>query len=78
MKRWAFAAGMLAAGFVVAARPALADYAVIHFDDGSCKIWWDSADNPWGARWTKIAVALPDHMAAQAALDTAISQRICR
>lgn len=77
MKRSAFAAGLLVAG-LVASSPALADYAVIQFDDGSCKIWWDSADNPWGAGWTKIAMALPDHMAAQAALDMAISQRLCR
>jgi hypothetical protein len=77
MKRLAFAAGLLAAG-LVASSPALADYAVIHFDDGFCKIWWDSAGNPWGAGWTKIAVALPDPMAAQGALDMAISQRVCR
>lgn len=77
MKRWALAAGLLAAG-LVASSPALADYAVIHFDDGYCKIWWDSAGNPWGAGWTKIAVALPDPTAAHAALDAAISQRVCR
>lgn len=76
MKRLALAAGFLAVIFA-AATPARADYAVVQFGDGYCRIWWDSADTPWGARWTKIAVGLPDHMTAQAALDTAIAQRVC-
>jgi hypothetical protein len=77
MKRFALAVGLLTAAFV-ASSPARADFAVVHFDDGYCKIWWDSADNPWGAGWTKIAIGLPDHGAAEVALDNAIGQRICR
>ena len=77
MKRLTFAAGLLAAG-LVASSAALADYAVIHFDDGYCKIWWDSADIPWGVGWTKIAYGLPDWSAASAALYTARSQGVCR
>jgi hypothetical protein len=77
MKRLAFAMGLLALSFIVSS-PARADYAVVRFGDGSCQIWWDSAANPWGAGWTKIAVGLPDHAAAQVALDTEIAQRICR
>jgi hypothetical protein len=77
MKRFALAVGLLTAAFIVSS-PARADYAVVHFDDGYCKIWWDSADNPWGASWTKIAVGLPDHAAAELALYNAIGERICR
>ncbi len=77
MKRMALAAGLLAACFV-AASPAHADYAVVQFNYGFCKIWWDSGDNPWGPAWTKIAVGLPDHEAAQAALDNAFAQGACR
>jgi hypothetical protein len=51
---------------------------VVRFGDGSCQIWWDSAANPWGAGWTKIAVGLPDHATAQVALDTEIAQTVCR
>jgi hypothetical protein len=77
MKRLAFAFGLLALSFI-ASSPARADYAVVQFGDGNCRIWWDSAGNPWGAGWAKVAVGLPDHMAAQVALDTAIAQRVCR
>jgi hypothetical protein len=77
MKRLAFAVAVLALGFA-ASTPARADYAVVRLDDGWCKIWWDSADNPWGAGWTKIAFGLPDWLAASAALDAARSQGACR
>jgi hypothetical protein len=76
-KTWAFAIGLLTTGFVAAATSAQADYAVVQFGDGSCRIWWDSAGNPWGDRWTKIAIGLPDHETAQVALDSAFAQRIC-
>lgn len=77
MRRLLFAAGLLAAG-LIGASPALADYAVVQFGDGYCRIWWDSVDNPWGATWSKIAVGLPDHAAAQAVLDNALAQGACR
>jgi len=77
MKQLAVVVGLLAIGFV-GATPARADYAVVQFGDGACRIWWDSLDNPWGARWNKIAIGLPDHYAAQAALDSALSQGVCR
>jgi hypothetical protein len=77
MTRLALAIGLLAIGFV-GSTPARADFAVVQFGDGYCRIWWDSADTPWGPSWSKIAIGLPDHFAAQAALDTALSQGVCR
>jgi len=77
MKQLAFAVGLLAVVFT-ASTPARADYALVQFGDGYWRIWWDSADTPWGTGWTKIAVGLPDHMAAEAALDAAIVQQVCR
>ena len=68
MKQLAFAVAVLAVGFA-ASTPARADYAVVRLDDGWCKIWWDSADNPWGVGWTKIAYGLPDWLTASAALE---------
>jgi hypothetical protein len=62
---------------LAASSTARADYAVVQFEDGYCRIWWDSADTPWGVGWTKIAVGLPDHFAAEAALDSAIAQQVC-
>ena len=76
MRRLLLAAGLLMA--LIGASPALADYAVVQFGDGYCRIWFDSVDNPWGAIWSKIAVGRPDHAAAQAALDNALTQRVCR
>jgi hypothetical protein len=81
MKQLALAAsavGLLTMA-LAAAPPARADdYAVVQFQDGFCRIWWQSAGTPWGVGWTKIAIGLPDPFAAQAALDTAISQQLCR
>ncbi len=76
MKRLEFAVGLLALGSV-AATPARADFAVVRFETGYCQIWWDSADNPWGVGWTKIAVGMPDYSAASAVLANAVAQRVC-
>lgn len=63
---------------LAASTPARADFAVVRFGDGFCKIWWDSADNPWGSGWSKIALGLPDYLTAQAALANARVQGTCR
>ena len=77
MKRLACAIGLLALA-LTATSPARADYAVVQFGDGYCRIWWDSADTPWGVGWTKLVIGLPDHFAARAALDSEIAQGACR
>ena len=77
MNRWTFAVCLLIAG-LAASTPARADFAVVRFGDGFCQIWSDSADNPWGTGWTKIALGLPDYEAAQAALAGAHARAICR
>jgi hypothetical protein len=77
MQRLIFAIGLVSLSFA-ASSAAQADYAVVQSDDGGCRIWWDSAGNPWGTGWTKVAVGLPDHSAAQVALDAAFAQRVCR
>jgi hypothetical protein len=76
MKRLVFAVGILALG-VAAATPARADYAVVRWDSGYCQLWWDSASTPWGAGWTKIAIA-PTRQQAWAARDAAIMKGACR
>jgi hypothetical protein len=77
MKHLVFAVGLLAVGFA-ASTPARADFAVVQFGDGFCQIWWDSAGNPWGVGWAKVAIGLPDYALARATLDSAITQRVCR
>jgi len=58
--------------------PAHADYALVRFEDGWCRIWWDSTGTPWGVGWTKIAIGMPDWLTASAALSNARSQGVCR
>jgi hypothetical protein len=77
MKRLILLAGILILG-VAAGTPARADFAVVQLRDGWCKVWWDSGATPWGDGWTKIAVGLPDWLAASAVLDNARSQGSCR
>lgn len=76
MKRLAFAVGVLALGFA-ASTPARADYAVVKFELGFCRIWWDSGATPWGTGWTKIASA-PDFSSAWAAQDAAVKSGTCK
>lgn len=75
MKNMAFAVGVLALGFA-ATTPARADFAVVKFESGFCRVWWDSSATPWGNKWSKIAVA-PDFAGAWAALNKAVAAKKC-
>jgi len=50
MKRLAFAVGLLALGFT-AATPARADFAVIQFGSGYCRVWADTPFGPQDGHW---------------------------
>jgi hypothetical protein len=76
MKRFVFAIGVIALGFA-AATPARADYAVVRWSDGYCRIWWDASSTPWGSGWTKIAIA-PDWSTAVTVKEAAESSGGCR
>ena len=56
MKRLVFAVGVLALGFA-ASTPARADFSVVRFEPGFCRIWWNNGINPVGAGWTRVATA---------------------
>lgn len=78
MNRSALAIGLLATALGFAGSlPARADFAVVQYRNGDCQIWWDSASNPWGDNWRKVAIGLPTWSAAEAALDAARSQDAC-
>jgi hypothetical protein len=77
MKCLALATGLLALG-LAASTPARADFAVVQYQNGDCQIWWDSAGDPWGAGWRKIAVALPTWDSAAYALDSARAESVCQ
>jgi len=79
MKRMTFAAfaiGVLTLGFA-AATPARADFAVVKFELGFCRIWWQSSAAPWGAGWTKVAAA-PDFTSAWAAQSGLVKKGVCK
>ena len=76
MKRLAFAVGVLALSFA-ASVPARANFAVVRFEVGYCRIWWDTGAKPWGAGWTKVAVA-PDFTSAWAAQTAAVKKGKCK
>jgi hypothetical protein len=76
MKRLVFAAGVLALGFA-AATPARADFAVVKFELGFCRIWWDTGAKPWGASWTVLATA-PDFASAWAAQNLEVKEGKCK
>jgi hypothetical protein len=76
MRRFAFAIGVVTLG-VAATTPAFADYAVVRWDNGYCRIWWEASATPWGAGWAKIATA-PDYPMAAAAFDQALNAGTCR
>jgi hypothetical protein len=77
MRRLCFAIGVLALVFA-AGTPARADYAVVKFESGFCRIWWDSKANPYGTGWTKVATELKDWGAAWGALDALIKDKTCK
>jgi hypothetical protein len=76
MKRLAFAIGVLALGFT-AATPARADFAVMKFETGFCRIYWDSSAKPWIGTGTVVAKAATWE-AAWAAQSAAVQKGKCK
>ena len=76
MKRLAFAVGVLALAFA-AATPARADFAVVKFELGFCRIWWSTDAKPWGSSYTILAKA-PDFASAWEAQADAVKNGKCR
>ena len=76
MKRLVFAVGVLVFGFV-ASTPARADFSVMRFEPGYCRIWWNNGINPIGGGWTRVATA-PDFTSAWVAQDVAVKLGKCK
>lgn len=76
MKRFVFAVGVLALGFA-ASTPARADFSVMKFETGFCRIWWNNDVNPLGTGWSRVAAA-PDFMSAWAAQSDAVKKGKCK
>lgn len=76
MKRLVFAVGVLALGFA-ASTPARADFSVVRFEPGFCRIWCNNGINPVGAGWTRVATAA-DFTSAWAAQDAGVKKGKCK
>ena len=81
MKRLVFAVGVLAVGVLAlgsaASTPAPADFSVMRFEPGYCRIWWNNGINRIGTGWTRVATA-PDFTSAWAAQDAAVKKGKCK
>ena len=72
----AFAIGVLVLG-LAATTPARANFSVVRFEAGYCRIWWDSGATPWGTGWAKVATT-PDFSSAWAARDALVRNGTCK
>lgn len=78
MSRWALAL-CAAAISLAAASPVLADYQVIRWSWGDCKIWNNDTNvMPYGEGWIVLAWNLPTYESAWVALREEIAKGECR
>ena len=83
MKRLAFALGILTVSFCVAP-PALADFAVVRFNSGFCRIWTDTAFGPQDGQFVVFRMhhrqfdRFHAREPAERALHWAVSRHVCR
>jgi hypothetical protein len=79
----AFALGILTVSLCVAP-PALADFAVIHFNSGYCRIWTDTAAGPQDGQFVLFRLhhqqfdRFHTREQADAALHWAVQRQVCR
>jgi hypothetical protein len=82
MKKILFAIGTLALGLTAAA-PAHADYAIVRFNSGYCRIWTDTFVPPaggtfvWFARGHYRYYSLPTLPIAKQKLDHVVARHLC-
>jgi hypothetical protein len=77
MKRLAFAIGVLALGFA-ASTPARADFGVVRFEGGWCRVWANSHAAPAGTGWRVLWYGLPSWAAGESAIKWAIAHHWCQ
>ena len=83
MQRLAFALGILTVSFCVAPA-ALADFAVIRFNSGFCRIWSDTASGPQDGQFVVFRVhhhqfdRFHTRGPAERSLHWAVSRHVCR
>jgi hypothetical protein len=83
MKRLALALGILTLSIWVAP-PVLADFAVVHFNSGYCRVWTDTASGPQDGQF--VVFRLHHHFfdrfltrdEADGALHWAVERQVCR
>ena len=83
MTRLVFALGLLTVSLCVAP-PVRADFAVVHFNSGFCRIWVDTAAGPHDGQFVVFRVhhrqfdRFHTRQPAERALQWAVSRHVCR
>ena len=64
---------------LAAATPAHADFSIIRWDNGDCRIWsnFQPSPPPWGTGWTIVAPNIPTYAAARATLNDLAKKKTC-
>jgi hypothetical protein len=77
MSRWSLALVAAAIAFTVAS-PARADYNLVRWAWGDCKIWVNDGNVPWGDGWIVLAWNIPTYDLAWEVLREEASRGNCR
>jgi len=77
MRRSILAACAVALVFA-AASPARADWRIIQWFYGDCKIWFDKGIPPFGGGWRTLSGPIPDYGTAYHVLQGFYDRRVCR
>jgi hypothetical protein len=84
MKKILFAIGTLALGITATAAPARADFAIVKFNSGYCRIWTDTVVAPpdgtfvWFVWGYNRYYHLPTLPIAQHKLNLVVARQLCR
>ena len=78
MKRLSLAVGALGLA-LAAAGPARADYSIVRWTSGDCKIWYDAGAStvPEGSGWAIVATNLASYAVAKAMLEDLYRRGLC-
>ena len=70
-------ASVFALVVIAAGTPARADWRIVQWFYGDCKIWFDKGIPPFGGGWRSLTGAIPDYGTARHVLQRFYDRRVC-
>jgi len=70
-------ASVLALAVIAASTPARADWRIVQWFYGDCKIWFDKGIPPFGGGWRSLTGPIPDYGTARHVLQRFYDRRVC-